>query len=64
MYPEMKELLDSSRWQPKAMDTHGIVNDPKGIEADFGYQKTAKGFDIATKQVPLAPQSGEGRKPE
>jgi uncharacterized metal-binding protein len=48
MYPEMKELLESTHWQPKAMDTHGMVNDPKGIEAEFGFQKTAKGFDVPT----------------
>lgn len=48
-YPEMKALLESARWTPKKMETFGVVNDPKGIEAAFGFQKTAKGFDVPTK---------------
>ncbi len=51
MFPEMKSILETTAWAPRQMDTHGIVNDPKGIEADFGYQKTAKGFDVPTKTI-------------
>jgi uncharacterized metal-binding protein len=51
MFPEMKQLLESSTWLPTRMETHGIVNDPKGIEQEFGYQKTAKGFDVPTKKL-------------
>jgi uncharacterized metal-binding protein len=51
MYPEMRKLLETSPWQPRQMDTHGVVNDPKGIEADFGFQKTAKGFDVPTRRI-------------
>ncbi len=64
IYPEMKALQESSNWAPRNMNTHGVVNDPKGIEADFGYQKTAKGFDVPTKTPhpqPLSPKPGEGR---
>jgi hypothetical protein len=36
-----------------------MMNDPKGIEAEFGYQKTAKGYDVPTKVIaPVAAEVG------
>ena len=62
LFPEMKALLENTTWTPRQMDSHGIVNDPKGIEAEFGYQKTAKGFDVATRRphppAPFPPREG------
>jgi uncharacterized metal-binding protein len=59
MFPEMKELLDTSAWQPQQMNSLGMVNDPKGIEAEFGYQKTVKGYDVPTKVIaPVAVEVG------
>ncbi len=51
MLPEMKQLLESSTWTSRKMETHGVVNDPKGIEAFFGFKKTEKGFDVPTVGV-------------
>lgn len=50
LLPEVKQLLETTAWAPRQMETHGVVNDPKGIEEYFGFQKTAKGFDVPTKQ--------------
>jgi uncharacterized metal-binding protein len=59
MLPDIKALADTTTWQPRQMNPHGIVNDPKGIEAEFGYQKTAKGYDVPTKQIaPVAVEVG------
>jgi len=54
LLPEMKRLLETTAWAPRQMETFGVVNDPKGIEEYFGFQKTAKGFDVPTKQPATA----------
>jgi uncharacterized metal-binding protein len=61
MFPEMKKLLETTVWQPRQMNTLGMVNDPKGIEAEFGYQKTAKGYDVPTKVI--TPATAEAGSP-
>ncbi|MCS7166860.1 MAG: putative zinc-binding protein [Gemmatales bacterium] len=46
LLPELQELLQQTRWQPRAHCTHGMVNDPVGIERFFGYQATSRGYDV------------------
>ncbi|MCS7159120.1 MAG: putative zinc-binding protein, partial [Gemmatales bacterium] len=46
LLPELRELLVNTRWQPRSHCTHGMVNDPSGIERFFGYQPTSHGYDL------------------
>lgn len=52
LLPELRELLATTRWQPRQHITHGIVNDPAGIERFFNYRAADRGYD-----VPQAPAS-------
>jgi uncharacterized metal-binding protein len=45
LLPELRQLLATIRWQPRAHNTHGMVNDPAGIERFFAYQPTPRGYD-------------------
>lgn len=56
LLPELRQLLGQLRWQPRSHTTHGMVNDPAGIERYFAYQTTSHGYEVAQKASP-APQS-------
>jgi uncharacterized metal-binding protein len=49
LLPELQQLLAQLHWQPRPHTTHGMANDPSGIERYFAYSTTPQGYEVSQK---------------
>jgi hypothetical protein len=45
----LQQLLAQLHWQPRPHTTHGMANDPSGIERYFAYSTTPQGYEVSQK---------------